>query len=66
MERSADQFAFSSHELMLMSNALNEVLHGPDAIEEWEFHTRMGGTRADAEALVQRIRIERDQRPASK
>jgi len=29
-------------ELMAAANALNEVLNGPEAIEEWEFHPRMG------------------------
>jgi len=33
-------------------NALNEVCHGPDAIEEWEFHTRMGVERSEAKALL--------------
>lgn len=39
---------FSRDELRALNNALNEVLHGPDAIEEWEFGTRMGVTREEA------------------
>ena len=39
-------------ELVAVSNALNEVCHGPDAIEEWEFHLRMGVTRNEAKALL--------------
>jgi hypothetical protein len=39
-------------DLVALANALNEVLHGPDAIEELEFTTRMGVTRAEAEALL--------------
>jgi hypothetical protein len=42
-------------ELVLVKNALNEVLNGPDAIEAWEFQTRLGGTREEAEALLLRI-----------
>lgn len=39
-------------ELVAIGNALNEVCHGPDAIEEWEFHARMGVTRAEAKATL--------------
>jgi hypothetical protein len=46
-------------ELITVANALNEVLHGPDAIEEWEFETRMGVPRADAEDLLRRLLDER-------
>ena len=46
---------FSSDELRALNNALNEVLHGPDAIEEWEFGTRMGVTREEASQLLDRI-----------
>jgi hypothetical protein len=35
-------------ELMAAANALNEVLNGPEAIEEWEFHPRMGLDRDEA------------------
>jgi hypothetical protein len=38
--------------VLALNNALNEVLHGPDAIEEWEFATRMGVTREGAKALL--------------
>ena len=40
--------AFTPEELATLANALNEALEG---IEEWEFPTRMGTTRADVEAL---------------
>jgi hypothetical protein len=45
----------SHDELVTLSNALNEVLHGPDAIEEWEFQTRTGATREDAKRLLARL-----------
>ncbi len=41
-------------ELVLLSNALNEVLHGV-GIEEPEFSTRLGASRAEAEQLLARI-----------
>ena len=43
-------------ELRLVNNALNEVLNGPEAIPEWEFDTRMGSSRDEAEVLLRRIR----------
>ncbi len=45
----------SRDDIRLLHQALNEVLHGPEAIEEWEFDTRMGVTRDDAPALLRRI-----------
>jgi hypothetical protein len=38
----------SQDNLYLISNALNEILNGPGAIEEWEFQTRTGIERPDA------------------
>ena len=46
---------FNTDELRAINNALNEVLHGPDAIEDPEFETRMGVTRAEAEQMLERI-----------
>jgi hypothetical protein len=39
-------------ELDTLRQALNEVLHGPDAIREWEFSLRMGVEREEAKALL--------------
>ena len=41
-------------ELVLLNNALNEVLYGV-GIEEPEFDTRLGGSRAEAERLLARL-----------
>lgn len=46
---------FSFAELVLMNNALNEILHGPDAIAAAEFQTRTGVCIEEAEALLTRI-----------
>jgi hypothetical protein len=45
----------TSEEIVALSNALNEVLHGPDAIEDWEFATRMGVSRQEALRLLRRL-----------
>lgn len=42
-------------EFRLLNNALNEVLNGPDAIEEWESHARMGGDRQEVAALLRAV-----------
>jgi hypothetical protein len=39
----------SRTEIATIGNALNESL---EAIEDWEFTTRMGATREDVEALI--------------
>jgi hypothetical protein len=45
-------------ELSWISNALNEVLNGPDAIDEWEFHMRIGGSREEVDSLRARMHEE--------
>ncbi|WP_457255592.1 hypothetical protein [Pedococcus sp. P5_B7] len=49
---------FEGDELLWINNALAEVLGGPAAIEEWEFHTRIGGNRDDVTALLQKVNEE--------
>lgn len=49
---------FSRDELVWINNALNEVLSGPDAIEQPEFHTRIGGHRDEVQALFRRVHDE--------
>jgi hypothetical protein len=45
----------SRDELLWISNALNEVLHGSDAIEEWEFLSRMGSERHEVQSLLRKV-----------
>ena len=45
----------TKNELVIVSNAINEICHGPEAIEDWEFSTRVGASRAEAKALLQRL-----------
>ena len=44
----------SRADIRVLRQALNEVLNGPEAIEDWEFGTRMGVTPGEARALLQR------------
>ncbi len=54
----------SEAELELLKNALNEVRNGPEAIEEWEFQTRLGAYRKEADELLTRLKeILRTLRP---
>jgi hypothetical protein len=45
----------SEADLALLQTALNEILNGRNAIEEWEFQTRTGLERDDAPQLIKRI-----------
>ena len=45
----------SREDLRILHQALNEILNGPEAIEEWEFETRMGAKRDQAAALLDRV-----------
>ena len=49
-------------ELLLFNNALNEILNGPCAIDDWEFQTRTGVEREAAVALLERAGQELRQR----
>lgn len=49
---------FSRDELLWINNALAEVLGGPEAIEEWEFHTRIGADRDAVRSLQQKVNDE--------
>lgn len=44
-------------ELRTVNNALNEILDGPAAIDEPEFHTRVGVTRDEAEQLLASVAV---------
>ncbi|VXB97948.1 conserved hypothetical protein [Microbacterium sp. 8M] len=50
-----DEYVLSADDRRTVLNALNEILHGPDAIEEWEFHTRIGVTREEAAQTWRRV-----------
>ena len=54
-DESKQSISFSYSELVLVNNALNEILHGPDSIAEWEFQTRTGVSVAEAQALLARV-----------
>lgn len=50
-----DELWISREDARIASQALNEVLNGPEAIEDWEFQTRMGVRREEALDLLERI-----------
>lgn len=45
----------STQEIVLLKSVLNEICNGPDAIEEWEFQTRTGFSKQEAELLLERL-----------
>lgn len=51
----SDEYVLATDDLTAIVNALNEVLHGPAALEDWEFETRLGVTRAAALQTLRRL-----------
>ncbi len=47
--------SLSKDELVLFNNAVNEVLNGPDAIDDMEFRTRLGVDRLFAKETLAKI-----------
>lgn len=45
----------TGEEVRVLRQALNEVLHGPEAIEAWEFEARMGTSPDAARRLMHRL-----------
>lgn len=45
----------SRDELSIIHQAFNEVLNGPSAIEEWEFHARFGAEKKQVFKLLEEI-----------
>jgi hypothetical protein len=50
--------SLSIQDLVLINNALNEIINGPSAISFSEFQTRTGVSLNEAEALLTRISAE--------
>lgn len=50
------ELVLTEAELILVNNALNEILNGPCAIEEWEFETRTGASRSTLLELLGKVR----------
>lgn len=49
------RLTLSQEDLILIQNALNEILNGPGAIERAEFETRAGSSIAYARELLARL-----------
>jgi len=53
IDNQAITIVFSTSELAFLCNAINESL---EAVEEWEFQTRMGETRKGAAEMLVELR----------
>lgn len=58
MRHQAISLNLSAQELVLITNALNEIINGPDAIASVEFQTRTGIRINEARALLSRMSAE--------
>ncbi len=45
----------SPTEYLLLNQALNEICGGPEAIPDWEFHTRVGLSKEDALSVLSKL-----------
>mgnify|MGYP003599453433 FL=1 len=45
----------SPTEYLLLNQALNEICGGPEAIPDWEFHTRVGLNKEDALSVLSKL-----------
>lgn len=50
------EISLSRDELLLINNAINEVLNGPDAIDDAEFQTRLGVERSFATDTLAKVK----------
>ncbi|WP_265523573.1 hypothetical protein [Oerskovia flava] len=50
-----DQYVLGADDVLVIVNALNEILHGPDAIDDSEFQARTGVPREAARQTFQRL-----------
>jgi hypothetical protein len=53
--------SLTEDDLLLINNALNEIINGPSAIEKWEFQIRTGVEFQDAEKLLKKTRLALDE-----
>ena len=51
------RLTLTQEDIVLLQNALNEILNGPDAIEVSEFEARTGSSVAYARELLARLTI---------
>lgn len=54
-----DEYVLGTDDRLAIINALNEVLHGPDAVDDGEFQTRLGVSRASALHTLRSISTDR-------
>jgi hypothetical protein len=55
IEQPEPQKLVSPTEYFLLNQALNEICHGPEAIPEWEFHSRVGVFKNEALDVLNNI-----------
>jgi hypothetical protein len=50
-----NEFILTKDKANILAQALNEVCNGPDAIDDFEFHSRMGATKDEVLKLLVEI-----------
>ena len=50
-----NEFILTQDKAIILAQALNEICNGPDAIEDFEFHARMGATKDEVIKLADEL-----------
>jgi hypothetical protein len=50
-----NEFVLTKDKAIVLAQALNEICDGPDAIEDFEFHARMGATKDEVFKLAEEL-----------
>jgi hypothetical protein len=51
-----NEFIVTKDKANILVQALNEICNGPDAIDDFEFHSRMGATKDEVLKLLVEIK----------
>jgi hypothetical protein len=51
-----NEFVLTKDKAIVLAQALNEICNGSDAIEEFEFHARMGATKDEVSKLAEELK----------
>jgi hypothetical protein len=50
-----NEFLLTKDKAIILAQSLNEICNGPDAIDDFEFHSRMGATKDEVFELLSEI-----------
>jgi hypothetical protein len=54
-QKNMNELVLTKDKAIILVQALNEICNGPDAIDDFEFHSRMGATKDEVFKLLAEI-----------